>query len=255
MDFTLEKGHRARPGRARTAPGKSTLMLILGGVYRPDAGEILLEGKPAVFSSAFDANRAGISVVYQELSLVPNLSVAENIFARRQPVRGANLIDWDRLHSEDHGAAHAVRLGETSIPARRCGELSIAKRQVVEILKAMSVNPKILILDEPTSSLTEVEARELFANIRKLKARGISDHLHLPPPAGDLRDRRHGDHPARRPARLRRAGVRHRRGVPRHQHGGPQDRQHVRRAAGREAASARRSSRPRGSPARASSPT
>jgi ABC-type sugar transport system ATPase subunit len=172
VDFTLEAGAvHALVGE--NGAGKSTLMLTLGGVYRPDSGEILLDGAPVFFSSPHDANRAGISVVYQDLSLVPNLSVAENIFARRQPLRGANLIDWDRLHAATtelltlFGSEHI----DPRTPVR---ELSIAKRQVVEILKAMSVNPKILILDEPTSSLTEIETRELFDNIRKLKARHIS---------------------------------------------------------------------------------
>ena len=172
VDFSLEAGAvHALVGE--NGAGKSTLMLTLGGVYRPDSGEILLEGSPVSFASPFDANRAGISVVYQDLSLVPNLSVAENIFARRQPVRGANLINWDRLHGATtelltlFGSGHI----DPRMPVR---ELSIAKRQVVEILKAMSVNPKILILDEPTSSLTEVETRELFANIRKLRERHIS---------------------------------------------------------------------------------
>ena len=172
VDFSLEYGAvHALVGE--NGAGKSTLMLTLGGVYRPDSGEILLEGAPVSFSSPYDANRAGISVVYQDLSLVPNLSVAENIFARRQPVRGANLIDWDTLHAKT--TELLTLFGSEQIdPRLPVRELSIAKRQVVEILKAMSVDPKILILDEPTSSLTEVEARELFANVRKLKERGIS---------------------------------------------------------------------------------
>jgi ABC-type sugar transport system ATPase subunit len=172
VDFTLEEGAvHALVGE--NGAGKSTLMLVLGGVYRPDAGQILLEGRPITFSSSHDANRAGIAVVYQELSLVPNLSIAENIFAHRQPVRGANLIDWDSLHRRTTELLTLFR-SEGLDPRTPVGELSIAKRQVVEILKAMSVNPKILILDEPTSSLTEVETRELFDNIRTLKARGIS---------------------------------------------------------------------------------
>lgn len=172
VDFSLEAGAvHALVGE--NGAGKSTLMLTLGGVYRPDSGEILLEGSPVSFSSPSDANRAGISVVYQDLSLVPNLSVAENIFARRQPVRGANLVNWDKLHSKTTELLTLFDSGhiDPRLPVR---ELSIAKRQVVEILKAMSVNPKILILDEPTSSLTEVETRELFDNIRKLKERRIS---------------------------------------------------------------------------------
>jgi ABC-type sugar transport system ATPase subunit len=172
VDFSLEEGAvHALVGE--NGAGKSTLMLTLGGVYRPDSGEILLGGRAVTFSSPYDANRAGISVVYQDLSLVPNLSVAENIFARRQPVRGANLIDWDTLHGKT--TELLTLFGSESIdPRTPVHELSIAKRQVVEILKAMSVDPKILILDEPTSSLTEVEARELFANIRKLKEKKIS---------------------------------------------------------------------------------
>jgi ABC-type sugar transport system ATPase subunit len=172
VDFSLEEGAvHALVGE--NGAGKSTLMLTLGGVYRPDSGEILLEGAPVTFFSPHDANRAGISVVYQDLSLVPNLSIAENIFARRQPLRGANLIDWDGLHRKTTELLTLFDSGhiDPRVPVR---ELSIAKRQVVEILKAMSVNPKILILDEPTSSLTEVEARELFDNIRKLKERRIS---------------------------------------------------------------------------------
>jgi ribose transport system ATP-binding protein len=172
VDFSLEAGAvHALVGE--NGAGKSTLMLTLGGVYRPDSGQILLEGTPVSFASPYDANRAGISVVYQDLSLVPNLSVAENIFARRQPVRGANLIDWDRLHRKTTELLTLFGSGQID-PRMPVRELSIAKRQVVEILKAMSVDPKILILDEPTSSLTEVETRELFANIRKLRERHIS---------------------------------------------------------------------------------
>jgi ABC-type sugar transport system ATPase subunit len=172
VNFTLARGTvHALVGE--NGAGKSTLMLTLGGVYKPDSGQILLEGRPVDFDSAHDANQAGISVVYQELSLVPNLSVAENIFAHRQPTRSLNLIHWDKLHRDTRELLK--RFGSEHIePRTPVAQLSMARRQVVEILKAMSVGPKILILDEPTSSLTDVEARELFANIRKLKAEGIS---------------------------------------------------------------------------------
>ena len=172
VDFSLGKGTvHALVGE--NGAGKSTLMLILGGVYEPDAGEILLEGRAVNFTSSHDANAAGISVVYQELSLVPNLSVAENIFANRQPLKRGGLIDWEELYRKTN--ALLARFGSESIdPRTPVEQLSMAKRQVVEILKAMSIDPKILILDEPTSSLTEVETTELFGNIRKLKAEGIS---------------------------------------------------------------------------------
>jgi ABC-type sugar transport system ATPase subunit len=172
LSFSLEKGTvHALVGE--NGAGKSTLMMTLGGVYPPDAGEILLEGSPVTFFSSHDANRAGISVVYQDLSLVPNLSIAENIFAHRQPVRAVNLVNWDLLHKKS--TELLSRFGEEKIdPRTPVGALSLAKQQVVEILKAMSIDPKILILDEPTSSLTEIETKELFENIRRLKTAGIS---------------------------------------------------------------------------------
>ncbi len=172
VDFNLEKGSvHALVGE--NGAGKSTLMMILGGVYKPDCGEILVEGKPVSFESSEDANKKGISVVYQELSLVPNLSVAENIFAHRQPIRALNMIHWDKLYKQTSDLLKQFEQ-EAINPRTMVSVLTMAKRQVVEILKAMSVGPKILILDEPTSSLTEVETKELFENIRRLKKAGIS---------------------------------------------------------------------------------
>lgn len=162
--------------------GKSTLMLTLGGYYKPDAGEIYMDGSKVVFDSPHDANGKGISIVYQELSLVPNLSVAENIFANRQPVGAINFIDWKELHKRTKELLSLFHIDYID-PFKLVKDLSIANQQVVEILKAMSLNPKVLILDEPTSSLTEVEVEQLFQNIRVLKDRGISmiyisHHLH-----------------------------------------------------------------------------
>jgi ABC-type sugar transport system ATPase subunit len=172
VDFTLEKGTvHALVGE--NGAGKSTLMMILGGVYKQDSGDILLEGSPVHFESAYEANQKGISVVYQELSLVPNLSVAENIFAHRQPTRAFNLINWDALRKQTVEILAKFELEDIN-PWTQVGDLTMAKRQVVEILKAMSVNPKILIFDEPTSSLTDIETRELFQNIRILQKEGIS---------------------------------------------------------------------------------
>jgi ABC-type sugar transport system ATPase subunit len=157
-------------------------MLILGGIYRPDSGSILVDGQKVQFDSAHDANRKGIGVVFQELSLAQNLSVAENIFANRQPVRAFNLIDQKMLYRK---AAEMLALANAGAvkPDTLVKDLSVANQQVVEILKAMSFNPKVLILDEPTSSLTSTEVNQLFINIRKLKEQGvaiiyISHHLH-----------------------------------------------------------------------------
>ena len=160
--------------------GKTTLMHILGGIYRPDSGEIRLEGRPVRFHSAHDAARSGISVVFQELSLVPNLSVAENVFANRQPTYGPNLIHWEGLHRQTW---ELLKLFSLDIhPGTLVKNLSVAQQQVVEILKAISYRPKVLILDEPTSSLAALDTQMLFRNMDVLKARGtsfiyISHHL------------------------------------------------------------------------------
>jgi ABC-type sugar transport system ATPase subunit len=152
--------------------GKSTLMHVLGGSHRPEEGRILIEGEPVVFGSPEDAIQAGISVVPQELSLVGSLSVAENIFANRQPVRLLNLIDWRRLFAETQ--SFLSRFGLTISPKRLVKDLSVGQQQILEILKAISTNPKVLILDEPTSALTEAESAYLFDSIRKLQRQGMS---------------------------------------------------------------------------------
>ena len=153
--------------------GKSTLILTLAGIHTPDSGEILLEGERVTFDSPRDANQQGIGIVFQELSLVPNLSVAENIFAHRQPTTCCNWIDSKKLHDQTLVMLALFEITDID-PSTPVRELSLAKQQVVEILKAMSLNPKVLILDEPTSSLTEFEVKELFKNIDILKERGIS---------------------------------------------------------------------------------
>ncbi|MCY2930167.1 MAG: sugar ABC transporter ATP-binding protein [Planctomycetota bacterium] len=160
--------------------GKSTLMHILGGIQKPDSGTIELEGRLVSFTDAHQAALAGISVVFQELSLAPNLSVAENLLANRQPVGRWNLIDRRRLHQQ---ARDLLAMFDLDLdPDTPVAALSMARRQVIEILKAISHNPKVLILDEPTSSLTGPDTGRLFAVIEGLKARGasfiyISHHL------------------------------------------------------------------------------
>ena len=153
--------------------GKSTLMLTLGGIYRPDEGSIFVEGAQVNFESPHDANEKGISVVFQELSLVPTMSIAENIFANRQPVKAFNMVNWKKMHDDTRELLALFDL-EYLDPSTPIKSLSIAMQQVVEILKAISFNPRVLILDEPTSSLTEHEVEQLFVNIRKLKNRGLS---------------------------------------------------------------------------------
>jgi len=171
VSFSLQRGEiLALIGE--NGAGKSTLVQMLAGVQKPEAGEIVLEGKEVNFLSAYDALHAGIGIVFQELSLVDSLSVAENIFANRQPVGKLNNIHWKQLHDQTRQQLNRFNLDiEPSTPVKR---LSMGKHQILEILKAISGDPQILILDEPTSSLTEAEALELFNNIRKLQTEGMS---------------------------------------------------------------------------------
>ena len=152
--------------------GKSTLMHVLAGVHRPEQGKILFEGREARFQSPTDAARMGVAVVFQELSLSENLSVAENVFTNRQPVGAFGLVDGRRLHAET--AAWIRTAGLSVDPRTLVSRLSASERQVVEILKAVAQNPRVLILDEPTSSLTASDARTLFENIRRWQREGMS---------------------------------------------------------------------------------
>lgn len=152
--------------------GKSTLMQILCGVQRSEAGNIFLEDRAVAFSSAYDALNAGISMVFQELSLVDGITIGENIFANRQPVGRFNNINWRQLRQMTRELLNRFDLDLD--PRTLVKRLPMGKQQVIEILKAISTDPKILILDEPTSSLTEAEVFDLFEIIRSLQQEGMS---------------------------------------------------------------------------------
>jgi ABC-type sugar transport system ATPase subunit len=152
--------------------GKSTLMNILGGVLQPDSGGLFLDSRPVRFADVADAGRNGIAVVFQELSLVPSLSVAENIYFNRQPIDRIGFVASRKLQRATRQLLNLFKL-EVS-PARGVAELSMAQRQIVEVLKAISLRPRILILDEPTSSLSATEIDTLFDNILRLKSEGVS---------------------------------------------------------------------------------
>lgn len=171
LDLALRKGEiLALIGE--NGAGKSTLTQILGGVLKPDRGRIILEGKPVSFASSHDAIRTGISMVFQELSLVGSLSIAENIFANRQPVGKLNNIRWRDLYQETREFLRKFSLDID--PKMLVKRLSMGQQQILEILKAISTTPRVLILDEPTSSLPEEETVYLFENIRKLQNQGMS---------------------------------------------------------------------------------
>ncbi len=152
--------------------GKSTLMKCLSGVYQPDpdSGEILYQGKPVRYTNPNDAKKDGIVLIFQELSLVMDLSVAENIYLGSLPMKHGR-VDWKKLYSD----AQAVldKLGCPASPKDVISTLPIAQQQMVEIARGIALGAKVLILDEPTSSLTEREKNYLFEIIRTLKAEGV----------------------------------------------------------------------------------
>lgn len=153
--------------------GKSTLMKILSGSVQKDSGKILLEGVPIEINSPADSRRHMIAMVYQELSLLPSLTVAENIFLGELPQKGwSKTIDWKRIHRETEAALEAVGLQIS--PQRLVKDLSVGEKQLVEIAKAVSRKARILLLDEPTSALSGEECEKLFTLIKDLKEKGIA---------------------------------------------------------------------------------
>jgi ABC-type sugar transport system ATPase subunit len=151
--------------------GKSTLMHILSGVYMPDAGSILIKGEPVQINHPRQAQDLGIGMVFQELSLVPSLSISENVFPNRAPHRLPGIIDWSQLYENTR---ELIAQFDLNVDVRTpVGVLNITTRQIIEIVKALSLNAKILLLDEPTSALTLDEVELLFNTIRRLKQRGI----------------------------------------------------------------------------------
>lgn len=152
--------------------GKSTLMKILGGVYPADSGQVILEGRSLRFHNPRDAAEAGIAIIHQELHLVPGMSVAENISLGREPARLRFLLSRRRLHDE---ADRVLRRLEFDLDTRcRVRDLSLGHQQIVEIAKALSVDARILVMDEPTSALTETEVEHLFQVVRGLRDQGVS---------------------------------------------------------------------------------
>jgi ribose transport system ATP-binding protein len=173
VDFSMEEGEiHALVGE--NGAGKSTLIKIITGVTDRDSGEIVFNGKPIPREHSKKAAREmGIAVIYQELSLIPGMSVAQNIFLTKEPkLRGLNLIDIQRMNEE--AQTMIDRYGFQLRATETIDRLSIAQRQTVEILKALSDKASLMIMDEPTSSLTSTETAKLFEIIRKLKAEGIS---------------------------------------------------------------------------------
>lgn len=171
VDLTVRKGE-VHAIIGENGAGKSTLMKILSGVYIADSGEIIIDGKPAKITNPRDAEKLGVSIVYQELSNFPLMTIAENICAGVHP-RKHGLVDYKRIRESAQQYIEEFELTDLK-PNQTVQELSVGRQQVVEIIKAISRESKILILDEPTSALTEKETELLFDIIHRLQARGTS---------------------------------------------------------------------------------
>jgi ribose transport system ATP-binding protein len=154
--------------------GKSTLMKILAGVHRPDAGAVLIDGHDVRFGSPREALACGVAMIYQELSLAPHLTVADNIFLGREPLSIPSIGLVDRRRMNENARRILNEYGFQLNPQSRVGQLSAANRQLVEITRAIVEAKRVIVMDEPTSSLTSQEVAELFRLIRDLKQRGLA---------------------------------------------------------------------------------
>ncbi len=153
--------------------GKSTLIKIISGVYQADEGEMRLNGQKVSFSNPREAQKAGVATIFQELILYPELTVAENIFMGHAPRNRFGMIDWSEMRRRSREILESLDIYDMDVNAK-VGSMSVAKRQRVEIAKALSQNARILIMDEPTAALTEADVQRLFAIVQRLKERGVS---------------------------------------------------------------------------------
>ena len=156
--------------------GKSTLIKIVAGVYQPDTGSMRLDGAQVRFDNPREAQLAGIATIYQELGLYPELSVAENIFMGHAPTRQRGFfrtVDWQRMETEAEALLAELNIHNLDAGAK-VGALNVGNRQRVEIAKALSLDARILIMDEPTAALTEADVEQLFSIVRLLRDRGVS---------------------------------------------------------------------------------
>jgi ribose transport system ATP-binding protein len=152
--------------------GKSTLMKILAGVHQPDSGEMRWRGQPLKLSRPADAQKRGIRIIYQEFNLLPDLTVAENIFLNREPRTRLGFIDWRKMNDEARALLATL---ETHIhPETPVYSLTVAQQQLLEIVKALAEDAKLLIMDEPTAALNPTEVEHLFASVRRLTAKGTA---------------------------------------------------------------------------------
>lgn len=169
VDFDLMHGE-VHVLLGENGAGKSTLMKVLAGAYQPDAGKITIEGQEVRVANPRQARKLGVRIIYQEFNLIPYMNVAQNIFLGRFPMRWG-LLDHTKMHAESRKLLSGLNMDiDTNA---KVVNLGVAQQQMVEVAKALSLNSRILIMDEPTASLTEREIEQLFATIHRLKKQGI----------------------------------------------------------------------------------
>lgn len=166
-----------RPGEihgliGENGAGKSTLIKVLTGVHTPEEGDIFVDGQKVVFRNPVQAREAGIACVYQELNIVKQLSVTDNVFMGRA-IKKNGLLDYSRMHTEAKAALESLGHPEINVK-KECGKLGVGLQQMVEIAKAVSLDAKLIIMDEPTSSLGKEEIAQLMETVRSLKAKGVA---------------------------------------------------------------------------------
>jgi len=171
VDLGVERGE-VHALLGENGAGKSTLMKVVAGAVTPDAGQMTVGGSPVALGSLEAARVSGVALVYQDLSLVPQLSVGENVLLGRWATTRWGTVAWEELHAA--ARRHLGRIGLDVDPRRRVDELGMAERQLVEIAKALSGDVHVLLLDEPTSALSDPEARRLFGIVRDLTASGVA---------------------------------------------------------------------------------
>jgi ABC-type sugar transport system ATPase subunit len=171
VDLGVERGE-VHALLGENGAGKSTLMKVVAGAVTPDAGQMTVGASPVPLGSLEAARASGVALVYQDLSLVPQLSVGENVLLGRWPTTRWRTVAWEKLHAA--ARHHLARIGLDVDPRRRVDELGMAERQLVEIAKALSGDVRVLLLDEPTSALSDPEARRLFGIVRDLTASGVA---------------------------------------------------------------------------------
>ncbi len=171
VNFSVRKGE-VHVLIGENGAGKSTLMKIISGAYKKDSGEIWFDGEKFDITNPLDAQNRGISIIYQEFNLIPGLSVAENIFLGREPLKKSGMIDWRVLYKNTNELLE--RLKADINPGQMVKKLSVAQQQFVEISKALSFGARLIIMDEPSATLTPKELEKLFDVIRDLKSRGVS---------------------------------------------------------------------------------